>query len=769
MANNSSEQKSNDKRNFIHDAVAKGDRATAYTDKARDGLWGAEDEFGKVERPAHDYRPRNGINFATGEQGALDAPGGGAAAASYSEPIEFVHFGTIYRDARDKFVPPKDPTPIDDTEHMDPPPTEEHRAIHYRAALQREAILIAGFIRSTKRTVKYRFDPSNSSKSQDPGGAFAGVLMGTADIAGGAGSKSLIAEDEVAPFLQELTRVAETINSNTIEYSKLHQAGIDLNVLATSYHEWLKTAILRLKHEPAVGGGMLGAAANVLSPLGIGGPLESVSKTIGPIIGTVQCFASITADSYLRMAFEYSNAMNPAIIDACRAMSVDAIRRKANPPFAVWNKPPAPRSKPKELNSAPGGQSILQDVSDTKDEIVNFLTRPVPRCPGGPFTDMAFEEKGGAGYDVRSKALPKLASKLVAEALGKHGVDVDEPGSFRDYIRTILEEGSRTVIDFLHAVYGVATTLPPDEAIEPAQMIAAGRSHLLNKLAYIPLERFKILGLVRGSGFSFGNTKVNLESLLARGLNALQSALEPALKALDPILEFAMYELATDLDEARTWTTGNFTMEAYFAILPATYAKLVRHLVFFLVDTVLQLFTSCVLNPAMRAMGLPGVGDGSGPLGAASALAGGPLGAVTSGLGFLGDAAQRAGKAVRDAQAVGNAVARGLETAKDLSQRKYGSGCDNDKALADGARAIDDIENAKSDEPEGRARKNSPSAADVAAKTFPFPCRIVKAVGKRITDDELKKAQELAKKMDAAWKDADDSVQASAANKKAHA
>lgn len=744
-------------KNAITDAADKGDLATKPADKISKQFWDAEDSFGSIQRPTPTYEPVNGVNWANGESGALDAPGNGAAAAGFSEPIEFVHFGVVYQDGREKFVAAKDPKPVDDMVNYAQVP-DNVRAVHFRDALQRETVLLAGFLRSTKLAVKYRHDTTNSSaRDKDAStsmGGLAGALGGLSDLTGGAtGSKSMISEDELRPFLEELQRIAPTIDGQSIEYSKLHTAGMDLHVLRTTYERWLKRSIEKLDAKPA-DKGMLDAAASSLNPLGLGGPVAKVAEVIGPILQLVQKWSTVTTDAYFHMTLEYSYAMNGPIITAARLMSEDAIRRSAFPAFSVWMKPPPPPTDPNAPAAPPSNPTLIDKVAAGVKDVENFLKRPVPRCPGTPFLDVAFEEpppsKEGAnaadrkGLEVRSVALPELAARLVAEALKKHGVKLDKLGAIGGYVCDVIVEGSRTVADFLHAVYGVVTTLTVDEKIDEAHMLAAGRTHLVNKLVYLALEKLKVLPLLRSTPLNLnGRSYVDPEALVGQGLHALLDALEPALKTIDPILEFAMYELAADLADARKWCGEHFTMEAYLAILPATYAKLVRHLVFFLVDTILKLVTEKVLNPALAAVGLPGVsgapGDDDSPLGVAKKLGGGPLGLVGGSLGKAGDLVNRVSNAIRDAQALGNALGKGLDRAEKISKGKYGFGGqdeDNDEAGQSIEDGINDIKNAK-----GKDKKHDRAGAPETKKAgddYPFPSRVGLGMGKAITDDELK-------------------------------
>lgn len=773
-----------------------GGRANAVIAKAdalRDYFWSTEAVM-NIRRPTPTFEPDNGVDFANGDQSALDAPGGGAAAAGFSEAIEFVHFGTIYKDARDRFTSPG-AQPIDGTlnHHESVRPTAM-RAMHYREALAREAILLAGFFRATKKAITYRFQ-GNSNASQAGGsgsgfGAVAGLMTGAADLVGGSTSKSILAEDEVEPFLKELNRIAEAIDAEEIAYETIHRAGIDLHVLRSSYERWLRTALARLDNSPPQKG-MLGTigdklgAGSALGPLAgaagaAGKALSGVAEKIAPIVSLVQNYATIVQDSFLHLALEYAVAMNPAIVTACRAMSVDAITRNAWPAFAVWHKPgPVVGAPPPPPPSARSGgiqgaiEDAVDDVRTTAEDVVtdvdNFLMRPVPRCPGGKFVAMAFQEPADANLEVRSVKLPELSARLVSAALRKHKIDPTGLGGVGTYVRDLLVEGSRVVVDFLHAVYGVSTGIQVGETIAKEQMLAAGRTHLLNKLIYLPLEKFGLLSPLRAIAPKFnGKAIVDAEQILARGLAKLHEVLGSSVgPKMDAILELTMKEVTDDLNAARAWAGPHFTMEAYLAALPTIYGKIVRHLVFGLVDLVLDLLAKQVLDPVLGSLGLPGVGKGGSPLGAANGLAGGPLGAVGKGAGLVGGEIDKLTQVVRDAKAKLDAADRvqkaaqqfllkGMSTTDSEERRKAW------QELGDSRAAFGKAKGAKTTKPGGDEAAAVPPAPD-----FPFRQRKKRGVGKVITDGELANVEALAKKKNAAWKSpADQASPASPGTKK---
>ncbi len=133
--------------------------------------------------------------------------------AKPSDAIEFVHFGHVHADTTNHFPHPK----FDNEKDKKP----SGRGILFRDALERESTLLYGFISSAK-TVHEEL-----KKSRGAAGAVAGAV---GKLVGGGGS-----EPDPGSFkflLDDVTKAGGTINTETIEYLKVHKAGIDFHQTA---------------------------------------------------------------------------------------------------------------------------------------------------------------------------------------------------------------------------------------------------------------------------------------------------------------------------------------------------------------------------------------------------------------------------------------------------------------------------------------------------------------------------------------------------------
>src|SRR5262249_19804653 len=105
-------------------------------------------------------------SFAPVDLGVVDGPAA----------IEFIHFGHTHVDYSDKLVHEK---PRSDAETGPPDEKPMGRGVRYRAALQREALCVAGLVSETKRAMEDR------EKAAGAGGGVGAVLAMAGDLFGG--------------------------------------------------------------------------------------------------------------------------------------------------------------------------------------------------------------------------------------------------------------------------------------------------------------------------------------------------------------------------------------------------------------------------------------------------------------------------------------------------------------------------------------------------------------------------------------------------------
>src|SRR5690606_11750744 len=103
-------------------------------------------------------------------------------------------------------------------------------------------------------------------------------------------------------------------------------------------------------------------------------------------------------DVYMQTILDLCLVMGPSVDAAARDKSIDAITSGYTPVFPVWYPPPPPDAPPDAAPASPTGidaidgaindvNDAVADVEEKIDEVVDFLSRPYERSPGGPFVD----------------------------------------------------------------------------------------------------------------------------------------------------------------------------------------------------------------------------------------------------------------------------------------------------------------------------------------------------------------------------------------------
>jgi hypothetical protein len=538
-------------------------------------------------------------------------PAKGGVKVVIDDPVELLSFGFAYRDRRAAFAHAS----VDDTDPAaDLAGMLGGRGVQYRAALQRETILLGGFVASHMTALTQR--------DQDEGTL--GSVMGVVgNLLGGGGGMSARAEPaDLAPLYAQITAVAGAIDTDTITYDVTHKAGIDLHKARAKYAAYVKQQIDK-KPPPAGQAGLL-ASIPMLSSL--------LPPEIGHIFAMVEKMTMKAFDIYLGLYLRLTDATMPILEQACRDIGIDAIDKRRTPIFNVWSPPAKAADKPAHLIDAPKSpgntglgfidnavQSVIggiTGVTDTinagADPVIDFLSRPAKAAPGGPFLDRVFSQlDAGSGYLTTISGAKSLGELAVSAAENEFGFPLP------DFVKGIVTKICDALGDFLRGVYGQLVSSDPQEAIREADLVAAGRAHLLSQIIDSLTHGVSLLDKIRNASFNlnlFGPIAKTLsgEALYQRAKELLNEKLGPN---LDPILELAMRDFAATLEAARKEGQAAMTMEVYLARLPALYALLFRktffpiwdllvHTVFKPVSDLLDPMTGKVAEAANKAKGI---------------------------------------------------------------------------------------------------------------------------------------------------------------------
>ena len=260
------------------------------------------------------------IGLPEGSEAQSAQPNGGNTRDT-AYPTEFIHFGYVHPDYSSRYegqAKEKDDVAWDASNE-----TGLHGTMQ-RAALQREALLLAGFVTALQKTLEER------QKGKGKGGL--GSLVGAAaDILGGQGGKATEpTPEDCNPFGQALKTAADKVKGPKVAYKDMHQAGIDLRQARLNYAQYLK----KLRENPPKDQG----PAGLLS--GVSAISSALPGGLGTAVTIVQGIAFKPFDVYLGIFTGIAEALEPKVMAACHDLSIDAIKQYFTPLFAPWYQAP---------------------------------------------------------------------------------------------------------------------------------------------------------------------------------------------------------------------------------------------------------------------------------------------------------------------------------------------------------------------------------------------------------------------------------------------
>lgn len=564
-----------------------------------------------------------------------DAKAGGDAAPANVQLgtlIEFIHFGRVHHDAARTFHAAN---PTDDMKSFDPKTTVPGRAVYYRAALEREAIVLAALAKCVSSAL--------AEKEKDEGN-LGDLMKAAADLLGGQGGTATSASSaDMQPFVDKIGKSWDKINAPDIKYTELHDAGIKLHEVRANLAAYLMEQLAKPPKDAA-------APKGILENLPLVGELP-LPGPIGQIVTMFRKVGGKLHDVSDSLIFGLTVAMQPAIESAAHELSLDVIKEGRTLIYPVWFEPALveqdakkqPFSDMGENNKDPlGGDlqkiGVAQAVNSAVDnaidgvnkginsaaekplEIVDFLSKPVKPAPGNRYLDAAFQAATG------EKSMLGGSEKLgeIAVAAFFSAITDDVPDFLHGFIEDFVGYVFAVCVEFLRAVYRVLCGLAPTDTVSTDELVAAGSTHVLTHLVDFLIEKIGLDKLIEKLSIpipappSFLPTGVNWpQGNLSAGPIAEELKkllIDKASPYLKPVVEFAMSGLATRLNAQRTWAGGTaMTMEAHLGQLPTELALLFRNLFKplwdFLNDTCMSVISDGVgkaLGPAAKALGVAG-------------------------------------------------------------------------------------------------------------------------------------------------------------------
>ena len=473
-------------------------------------------------------------------------------------PIEFIHFGFVHADTHDGF--PNDPV-LDDSKKdalKDRPAAT--RGVMFRAALDREALLLHGFISSVKSVLQ-------ESKDNEGGlGELADSITSLATGGQGAGAGS--DPGQLDPYLKGVETAGGKINKEGIKYAEIHQAGMDLHQVRANYNAFMPDLV-----KGAAGGGGSSVLGNLPGAL----PLPSLPG-VGDAINTVMGIVFKMFEFHKAICFKLRDKYEPAIEKACYERTMAAIRERYAPVFDVWSIQPEDDSSSAQadLITTHTGVSPVDDaidgvndayrdamnaIEEAKKKWEEFWGTPPPPGPGEAQLKAVF-----AAVDKPEEVVYDAFSEVMKIS--------ELPG----FLKTAIAKITRANLGMLEAVYLRLQDPAVAKNLDDAAMMAAGRSYLQGVLK----------GLLSGllPGFDFG--PVSQKMVTGKAADMADDLVG---EHLEPIIGLCMASLRDQLDEIRKATEPNhsLTMEVFLARMPVLLALMIRNSLFPVWQTIVDL------------------------------------------------------------------------------------------------------------------------------------------------------------------------------------
>jgi hypothetical protein len=522
-------------------------------------------------------------SFAPVDLGVLDGPA----------PIEFVHFGHTHLDYSDKFGHEQ---PRSDTEGGEPDAEAAGRGVRYRAALQREALCVAGFVSETKRSLE------DYEKAK---GGVGDVMAMAGDLFGGGGGSGGPKASDLDSFGNKVKDTAKPIVADAFDYPKMHKAGIDLQQALADYEAFRNQLIEKPPGKAEGGAGSLGALGGLDA---VGGAIAGAMGPVGDVVKLIQGIAFKPFDAALGIHLRLAKELEPVIAEACRELTIESIRKKRKPVYDVWR--PAPES-----GGAGGGGTGIGAVDGAIGDVKKFFEGAPPKTPTSPYLERIFgaakwspgglgaeEETPEAGAAGAAASGPEL-DLLVVQAF-EQALDV---GALPGFVATLMREIMKLDIEFVRETYQRLLAHDPAKAIDEADFYRGGRQRLMQRLVDILVGMVEFLKTAKEFSIGVQGTDISPGKLLDQAIDKLN---QEAGGKLDPALALALGKLFERLEGARAQAQQDKagTMEAYLGLLPGVLALNFRNLFFPVWDLLIENtfgrlpFLSDVVKSASSAM-----------------------------------------------------------------------------------------------------------------------------------------------------------------------
>ena len=451
--------------------------------------------------------------------------------------IEFIHIGHVHLDSSKNWAHPDKR----DDNVATFPAGAKLRAFQYRAALHREAILLATMMTGCQSVL----EALEKSK-----GGLGEMIGAAADMlgAGSAGAAAPASGDLNA--MMNLVRTAVTpLNTPNTTYAALHKAGVDLQQARCDYKAFQQRLLTPPANDPT--GGLLGKMP-LLGP--------AIPPAVSDILNFVTGLAFKPMDVYQHFYVRIAIDLEQSIDKTVRRYTIDALNGPITPAFYLWYPAPQmPDAATGDDAPEPTGipfldaarrrfEQLKSDVEGFGRQVRDFIEPDPdqPPAPGDAYLQQAFQvvppPMPAAG---QLPPPPKELATLIVNGF-KAGIGAS---SLPGFIETIITEISTINNEFLREVYKKLMERPAVQPISDMDMYAAGRKRMLDRLVALVMENVQFLQAAKDFGLNFQGTNIKPgEALLDKGMEALN---QQVLARLNVALELTMGELTDKLESLR--------------------------------------------------------------------------------------------------------------------------------------------------------------------------------------------------------------------------
>jgi len=470
-------------------------------------------------------------------------------------PTEYIHFGIVHPDMGKQF-PHITYAPANET---DPP---EGHAISFRDGIEREAIVLFGFVSSTKQAL---VDATGSR-----GGVEDLANMAANALGGGSGAKP--DPTQLDTYLSELKTIVGTVNKASVQYPEIHEAGKKLHETRANYIAACQAFNDYYIKPPE--GSPLDAAAGALANL----------PGVGNIMATVQRFAFKFFDLYLAAYLELRKTHERSVELGAHDLTVKAIKADYKDftfTYPIWFLKPDSQ-KPKKEESDSGllkpitdkVEEVKKDVEEKVNEVYDFLgANSAPKKTPGTAALKEIFGKFKGPEETTPDAIPSASTCLIT---GMDAAMQDIKG-IPEFVKKVMVKMNDANVGLLEEIFARMMAGGLEGEIDSSALVKAGRRHLAVKMVTIMADL--VGGVLPSNDFSMnvpGGKEISVQQFV---MKIVEDKLMPY---IDPVIEFMIGDLAGQMEASRKKAADEKaqTMEVMLGRLPWFTATMFRNTFF---------------------------------------------------------------------------------------------------------------------------------------------------------------------------------------------